>query len=149
MTTWRRFARFNAVGALGILVQLSTIGALTEWWGIGYLPATVAGVSAAVVHNFFWHLRWTWGDRRLTPVAAAGAFLRFASGNGLVSLIGNVVIMALVTGAGGVAPLPANGVAIAACGLLNFWLGDRLVFVERPTPDPSPELFAPIPSEEP
>lgn len=148
MNALHRFARFNTVGALGILVQLSTIATLTEGLGVGYLAATVAGVSAAVLHNFFWHLCWTWGDRPFTPLGAVAAFLRFASGNGLVSLVGNVAIMALLTGAGGMAPLPANGVAIAACGLINFWLGDRLVFVERPTPVPSPALFAPIPNEE-
>ncbi len=128
MRLWRRFARFNAVGALGIVVQLTAIWALTDGAALPYLTATVIAVSAAVVHNFLWHLRWTWGDRPVTPKAAFGAFLRFASANGLVSLTGNLVIMTALTGGAGLRPVVANVVAIAVCGLLNFWLGEQVVF---------------------
>ena len=128
MTTARRFLRFNAVGALGIGVQLAVIWALTEGAGVSYVPATIAGVSLALLHNFCWHLRWTWGDRRLTGSRAVQAFLSFVAANGVVSFGGNIVIMiALVTGAG-VPVLPANLLAIAACGLVNFWLGDTIAF---------------------
>ena len=88
----------------------------------------LAGVSLALLHNFCWHLRWTWGDRRLTGSRAVQAFLSFVAANGVVSFGGNIVIMiALVTGAG-VPVLPANLVAIAVCGLVNFWLGDTIAF---------------------
>ncbi len=125
---WRRLVRFNAVGALGIVVQLTAIWALTDGAALPYLTATVIAVSAAVVHNFLWHLKWTWGDRPMTPAAAFGAFLRFVSANGLVSLTGNVVIMTALTGGAGLRPVAANVVAIAACGLVNFWLGEQVVF---------------------
>lgn len=128
MNTARRFLRFNAVGALGIGVQLAAIWALSDVAGVSYVPATIAGVSLALLHNFCWHLRWTWGDRRLTGSRAVQAFLSFVAANGVVSFGGNIVIMiALVTGAG-VPVLPANLVAIAVCGLVNFWLGDTIAF---------------------
>lgn len=124
----RRFVRFNAVGALGIGVQLAALWALTDLAGLPYIPATVVGVSLAIAHNFFWHLRWTWRDRAPSGSRAVRAFLSFVAANGAVSYGGNlVVMMALVSGAG-VPVIPANLIAIAACGLLNFWLGDRLVF---------------------
>ena len=54
--------------------------------------------------------------------------MSFVAANGVVSYGGNVVIMiALVAGAG-VPVLPANLLAIAACGLVTFWLGDTIVF---------------------
>ena len=128
MTPMRRFVVFNAVGALGIGVQLATVWALTELAGLSYIPATVFGVSLAIAHNFLWHLRWTWADRDLTGSRAAQAFVSFVAANGVVSYGGNVVVMiALVAGAG-VPVLPANLLAIAACGLVTFWLGDTIVF---------------------
>jgi putative flippase GtrA len=84
-------------------------------------------VGAAVVHNFLWHRRWTWGDRAESQGAIV-QFLRFAAANGVVSLAGNlVVMMALVPGTH-MTPIVANAVAIGTCGLLNFWLGDCVVF---------------------
>lgn len=127
MNTVFRFVRFNAVGALGIGVQLATIMTLMDL-GVSYVAATIVGVALAIVHNFYWHLRWTWRDRMLSGDRAFYAFLSFVAANGVVSFGGNVVIMiALVTGAG-VPVLLANLIAIAACGLVNFWLGDRVVF---------------------
>jgi putative flippase GtrA len=81
----------------------------------------------ALVHNFLWHRRWTWAERTESRWATA-QLLRFVTANGVVSLAGNlVVMMALVPGAH-VAPVVANGIAIAICGLLNFWLADAVVF---------------------
>jgi putative flippase GtrA len=128
MNTARRFLRFNAVGALGIGVQLATIWAMTDLAGVPYVVSTIVGVSLALAHNFYWHLRWTWGDRQLTGSRAAHALLSFVVANGVVSFGGNILIMiALVSGAD-VPVLPANLIAIAACGLVNFWLGDTVVF---------------------
>jgi putative flippase GtrA len=45
-----------------------------------------------------------------------------------VSITGNVAVMAVLTGQAGVPALPANAVSIATCGLVNFWLGERVVF---------------------
>jgi putative flippase GtrA len=128
MNTRRRFVRFNAVGALGIGVQLGTIWALTDVAGGSYLPATIAGVSLAIAHNFYWHLRWTWGDRRLAGGRAVQAFLSFVAANGIVSFGGNIVIMVALVAGAGVPVLLANLMAIAVCGLVNFWLGDTIVF---------------------
>src|SRR5205085_9977389 len=58
-----RFARFNAVGAMGVAVQLGTLALLTRVLGWDYLVATAIAVEAAVAHNFLWHERYTWADR--------------------------------------------------------------------------------------
>ena len=128
--TTRRLLRFSAVSALGIGVQLAVIWMLTDIAGVHYLPATIAGVAAAIVHNFVWHRRWTWAER----AAGAGVLITFAGfalGNGLVSLVGNVVLMTVLVGSFGVPALAANAAAIAACGVINFVLGDRYVFRSR------------------
>jgi putative flippase GtrA len=75
-----------------------------------------------------WHVRWTWRDRSSGPAGTVAAFARFALANGAVSLVGNMLLMAGLVGAAGLPPVAANVLAIAACGVVNFELGDRLVF---------------------
>ena len=130
---WRtlllRWLKFNFVGALGIGVQLAVLVALTAA-GAGYLAATALAVEAAVLHNFLWHQRMTWRDRR-TPLLRhlLGRFLRFQMANGLLSLLGNLGMMRLLVGALHLPVLAANLGAIAVCGAVNFLVSDRLVFV--------------------
>ena len=66
-----RWTMFASVGALGLVVQLASLGALTWIARWGYLPATVAAVEIAVIHNFLWHERWTWRDRTVTGFSAS------------------------------------------------------------------------------
>ncbi len=131
MTAVVRFARFNVVGGLGIGVQLATVAVLVHAVGVGPVAATAAGVTAAVVHNFAWHVRWTWRDRMASGESRFRAFVRFAGANGAVSLVGSVLLMPVLIGTAGLSAIPANLVAITACGLANFWLGDRFCFGGR------------------
>jgi putative flippase GtrA len=119
-----RPAKFLAVGALGIGVQLGLIEVLTLA-RLPYLLATTMAVSGAVIHNFIWHRRWTWRDRSSPAIQG---FVRFAGANGVVSLGGNVAMMWFLVGAAHVHPVPANLIAIAASGALNYWLSDTFVF---------------------
>ena len=131
-----RFLRFNAVSAGGFVVQLSTVALLTFWLAIPEVAATGAGVAAAIVHNFLWHRRWTWADRpasiprRSSDVAT---FLRFVTANGLISIAGNLLIVAVLVDRTMHRRGRANVVAVGVCGLLNYQIGDRFVF-RRGTP---------------
>ena len=128
MTRTSRFVVFSAVGTLGVAVQLGSIALLTDVANVHYVPATAISVAAAVAHNFLWHRCWTWSDR---PVPACRSLLRFSLTNGVVSLAGNLGVMATLVSGAHLSPLPANLVAIALCALLNFWLGDAFVFREE------------------
>lgn len=122
----RRWLRFNAVGLAGIGVQLSALAALTQFGGLPVLAATAIAVEAAVLHNFYWHERWTWNTRGAPGVWRR--LLRFHLANGLVSLVSNLLWMRILTGAAGLHYLPANAVSIAVTALVNFALGERFVF---------------------
>ena len=128
-----RFTRFNAVSALGFAVQLAVLSILLDGAGVHYLPATVLAVSAAILHNFVWHTAWTWADRHAGRAGHARAFTRFVLSNGVVSLVGNTAIMAVLVGRAGMPPFAANVAAIVCCGVVNFLLADRFVF-QRPEP---------------
>jgi len=59
---------------------------------------------------------------------------RFHLSNGAVSMAGNLALMPLLVEAVHMPVIPANLLAILACSVVNFWLGDAWVFaVGRPT----------------
>lgn len=128
-TLLRRWTVFNSVGAAGVVLQLALLSLLVHVAGLHYLIATAIAVEATIVHNFFWHQRWTWKDRPAQSHATiAWRLARFNVLNGGISLAGNIVIMALLTGAAGVEPAVANLAAIALCSLANFAASETLVF---------------------
>ena len=122
----RRFVRFSAVGAGGVAIQTLTLAVLLRVGGIHYIPATALAVEASVLNNFLWHRKWTWADR---PKSCVGwALLRFNATNGVVSLIGNLIIMIALVSWLNFHPMAANLLTIAICSLANFALADRVVF---------------------
>jgi putative flippase GtrA len=124
----RRWIRFNGVGLLGVAVQLVVLAWMVRH-GANYLWATAAAVEAAVLHNFVWHERWTWADRRAGSAATLLVRLaRFHLVNGVISMIGNLIAMRVLTGSFGVDPVPANLAAILICSTANFAAGELLVF---------------------
>lgn len=121
--------KFNAVGGLGIVVQLATLAVFRSWLKLDYLLATGLAVEIAVIHNFLWHERFTWADR--PPARLVQSLVRLAkfnAGNGAVSIVGNLVLMRLLVGELEFNYVVSNLVAIVVCSLLNFLLSDRFVF---------------------
>lgn len=124
-----RWLKFNFVGALGIAVQLTALEVFLRLFHAPYLWATAFAVETAILHNFVWHERFTWKDRSGGGWRSAAARLvRFHAGNGVVSMIGNLVLMRWLVGGMRLPPLIANGIAIAACSILNFAAGEWFVF---------------------
>ena len=130
-----RFIRFNSVGIAGFALQLAVLAALL-YFGAHYLAATALAVEAAVLHNFLWHERWTWRDRPATGSTRLARLWRFHALNGLISLVGNIVLMRLLVGTFGVPAIPANLLAVVACSLANFVVSDRMVFEREDGPSP-------------
>ena len=54
-----RWAKFNVVGAIGVLLQLALIVLFTRVLRFPYLVATFIAVELTVLHNFAWHERYT------------------------------------------------------------------------------------------
>jgi len=128
MTT--QLFRFNVVGALGLLVQLSVLLGL-RWCDVPVAVATLIAVETAVMHNFVWHERWTWPGMK--GGTRAQRLARFHLTNGLVSLAGNVLLTAMFASAG----LPvvlANVAAVAMCVALNFASAHLWVFCAKTWP---------------
>ena len=120
-----RWARFTAIGAIGLLVQLAALWVLTSLAHWAWLTATLVSVELAVVHNFLWHVRWTWRDR---PGSLLIQFVRFQLSNGVASIAGNAALMSWFAGRLGWPPVPANVLAVATMSVVNFVMADRWVF---------------------
>ena len=121
-----RWLKFNLVGAIGICVQLATLALLRWSLGMNYLLATALAVEITVIHNFLWHERFTWAERR-----AASRLLRLVKFNlttGTFSIAGNLIFTKLLVDKQ-VAYIPANALSIALCSIVNFFLNDHLVFI--------------------
>jgi putative flippase GtrA len=137
VSTFIRWLKFNMVGAMGMAVQLGSLAAFNAWTCGHYLFATAAAIEITLVHNFIWHLRYTWRDRRYRP-ALIGQFVRFHLSNGLVSMLGNLVLMSLLVQDARMPLLAANSIAILCCSIINFLLGDHWAFAVRSRPTEQP-----------
>jgi putative flippase GtrA len=122
-----RWGKFNLVGAMGMAVQLGTLVLLNRCVAGHYLISSAAAVELAILHNFAWHISYTWRDRtdnsdRLSQL------MRFHLSNGLVSMLGNLALMRILVDEARLPVLAASTVAILCCSVVNFCLGDGWVF---------------------
>jgi putative flippase GtrA len=128
-STLRRWIVFNSVGAMGIVVQMGTLILLTSGFRLNYLPATGLAVEAAVLHNFFWHERWTWADRISGHTGRFfHRFMLFHLTNGALSIAGNIILTRIFVEMLKLNYICANAIAISLCAILNFVASDRFVF---------------------
>ena len=127
MNTFIRWGKFNLVGAMGMAVQLGALALLNRWSAGHYLYASAAALEITLLHNFVWHVHYTWRDRR-DGSAPLAQLTRFHLSNGLVSMVGNLALMRILVDVARMPPLAANGVAILCCSIINFFLGDNWAF---------------------
>ena len=124
---FRRWLKFNTVGAIGIVVQLAALAVLKGLLHVEYLWATALAVEIAVLHNFVWHERWTWKGR----VGKKGVLMRLVRFNlttGAMSILANLIFMRLLVGQLHMQYLVANLLSIAATSIANFLLSEWFVF---------------------
>jgi putative flippase GtrA len=130
MSTLVRWCKFNMVGAVGMVFQLTMLAVFLRWTKGHYLFATAAAIELTLVHNFVWHLNFTWHDRRDSS-ALVCQFLRFNASNGAVSILGNLAVMRLLVQGFRTPVLFANSFAVLICSAINFCLGHKWAFVTR------------------
>jgi putative flippase GtrA len=129
VNTFARWWKFNMVGAMGMVLQLSALAVLNRSTRGHYLYATAAAIELALLHNFVWHLHYTWRDRR--DGSALAQLVRFHLSNGLVSMLGNLALMPILVQAAHMPVLVSNSIAILVCSILNFFLGNSWCFAVR------------------
>ena len=129
MNTLLRWGKFNLVGAMGMGLQLALLALFNRWTAGHYLYASAAAIELTLLHNFVWHLHYTWrdrcdGDSRLRQLA------RFHLSSGLVSMLGNLTLMRLLIHEACLPLLVSNVIAIVCCSVANFCLGNKWAFAQ-------------------
>ena len=126
-TVARRWLKFNLVGAVGFAVQSAAVVLLVREARLDAALAAPLAVEVAVLHNFVWHERFTWRERR-DGDRVLRRLLLFHAGNGAVSLVGNSFLIWLLVDVGRTPLIAANCAAVVLCSVVNFMIGDRMVF---------------------
>jgi putative flippase GtrA len=127
MNIFIRWGKFNLVGAMGMVVQLVALALVNRWTAGHYLYAAAAAIELTLLHNFMWHLHYTWRDRR-HGATRLRQFVRFHLSNGLVSMLGNLALMTLLVREAHLPLLLSNVIAILCCSMANFCLGNNWAF---------------------
>lgn len=128
-----RFGRFNLVGLMGAALQLVLFDLLMERFGLSAVVAAPIAVEIVILHNFFWHERFTWRGQRTVGLRQRAIRLgRFHAGNALISLAGNTLLMYCLSHQLKAPPLGSAVTAIALCAPLNFLVADCWVYREPP-----------------
>jgi len=150
MNTLIRWGKFNLVGAMGMGVQLASLALLNRCIPGHYLVASAAAVELTLLHNFVWHMHYTWRDRcgrdRRAGAPWLRPFVRFQLSNGLVSLVGNVALMRLLVHGAHLPVLASNLLAILSCSVANFAIGNSWAFAAARRAEPPRSRIASIPS---
>ena len=133
LTVRERWLRFNAVGLLGVALQLAVLALLTRATPLPIAWASAVAVEITLLANFALHRRFTWpADGPHWP----RQLLRFHLGNGAVSLVGNTLLTPLLVHRH-VPILAANALAIALCSTANFTLASLWIFTSRTSSQPT------------
>jgi dolichol-phosphate mannosyltransferase len=127
---WRiqRFIRFCISGFSGVFVNMVVLYCLREFVGLGLTRSAILAAEVAIVNNFFWNDRWTFGDISRNQKGIGKKFKRFLKFN-LICLLGlvlNILVLNLFYNFFSMNEYLANMMAIATVTLWNFWLNLKL-----------------------
>ncbi len=89
------FLKFGAVGFSGAVVDLGVFWTLSNGLGLAEVTATILSVEAAVLNDFIWNDRWTFGDCSIQQPGLRSMVRRFLKFNALC-LVGIVLQGTLV-----------------------------------------------------
>lgn len=134
MTSWRRLARFVAVGCAAAAVHFGVVVLLVEGGVAVPLVANVAGWLVAFVVSFAGQHRWTFGDRSAPVLRAARRFFAIsAAGFGT-----NEAAYAFVLHVSAIRYDLALGLVLVGVAVMTYVLSSRWAFLRSSAPPPAP-----------
>ncbi len=123
-----RFIRFGAVGLSGVFVDLAVFHLLRTTVGLGLTRSTILSAEVAILNNFLWNDRWTFGDITTSQPQWQQRLKRLLKFN-LVCLAG-VILQTLIVNflfnVLGINQYLAKLIAIAIVTIWNFWINLKL-----------------------
>lgn len=114
-------------------LQLTALALFNRCMRGHYLYASAAAIELTLLHNFVWHSLYTWRDRR-TQTPRLRQLIRFHLSNGLVSMLGNLILMRLLVHNARLPLLASNAIAILCCSIANYCLSNHWAFATARRP---------------
>jgi Predicted membrane protein len=125
----RKWVRYNAIGLMGLGLQLILLFLLTRFVHLNYFVATLFAVQCALIHNFLWHQRYTWKENVVrSKKESVMRFVRFNSSSGTLAIISNLGFTALLVQIVHLPLVVCNLMAIGICNVANFLFANNFVF---------------------
>jgi dolichol-phosphate mannosyltransferase len=125
-----RFLRFGLVGLSGVFVDMALLYLLSDpsALGLGLTRSKIIASELAIINNFLWNDRWTFGDIARQQKGWNKRLKRLLKFNliCLAGLVLNVLILNILFNVFGINRYIANLIAIAAVTLWNFWVNLKL-----------------------
>ena len=128
---WRRFLKFGAVGASGVLVNFAILALLVEYGHLSPVVAAILATEGAILSNFALNDRWTFRaseGHRSWPMRA-WRYHAIACGGMVLS----VSVLAGLVHFGGVHYLGANLFAIGTATVWNYGGNSLFTWSSRPS----------------
>ena len=126
-----RAAKFGAVGASGVLVNMLVLWLLKERAGAPLWLASSAAIELSILNNFLWNYHWTFADRQREkrqewPRALVKYHLAVS-----VAAVSNFAVLWLLHQLWGMDYLRANALGILAGFASNYWFSNLWVFKQE------------------
>ncbi|MFD8060613.1 GtrA family protein [Streptomyces cyaneofuscatus] len=144
----REVAKFGAVGAVGLLVNVLVFNLIRHTTDLQVVRASVLATFVAILCNYVGFRYWTYRDRDKTGrTRELTLFLLFSAAGAVIE---NGVLYLATYGFGWDSPVQSNvfkvlGIGIAT--LFRFWSYRTWVFKALPTARPLPDKEAARPAE--
>jgi dolichol-phosphate mannosyltransferase len=123
-----RFLRFGVVGLSGLIVDMGGLYLLYQVLGFPLTRSAILAAEFAILNNFFWNDRWTFGDIAKHQGQWRQVVKRLVKFNliCLAGLVLKILLLNVLFNGFGLNPYIANFLAIAAVTLWNFWINLKL-----------------------
>jgi dolichol-phosphate mannosyltransferase len=125
-----RFIRFGLVGLSGVFVDMAIFYLLSDPAALGWglTRSKIIAAEMAIINNFLWNDRWTFGDIARGQNRPSQRLKRFLKFNliCLAGLILNVLLLNFFFNVLGIDRYIANLMAIAVVTIWNFWMNLKL-----------------------
>ena len=121
-----RAARFGAVGAVGLVVNLGAEAALIEGLGVNYLVAAVVATQVSSTVNFALAESWVFGAGA-RPSGRAGRYVAFLAMNNVALLLRGPIMWMLTSGLG-VHYAVSNLTSLVVLTLIRFGIADAVIW---------------------
>ena len=122
----KQAAKYYAVGASGVIVNLGLLFYLTEYVGLWYFLSYTLAISASITSNFILNKFWTFRDS-INSQRTIVMYVKFAS----VSIVGMAIQLGtvyLLVESLAVYYMLAALVSISIAGVINFMINRRWTF---------------------